>query len=122
MKVTLELDLPAEVAHELPRDGRDLRDLVERGWREWRRREKPEFEEFGELMARFAQGMEPEQVMALKASPRLQRRVRTLLDKNARVLLSREEERELDQHEFVENLVRLAKGQALLKLQARTKA
>lgn len=122
MKVTLELDLPAEVAHELPSDRRDLRELVERGWRGWRLRDTPEFEEFGELMTRFAQGMEPEQVMALKASPRLQRRVRTLLDKNARMGLSRAEERELDQHGIMEHVVRLAKGQALLKLQARSKA
>lgn len=121
MKVTLELDLPAEVAHELPKDRRDLRELVERGWREWRRRELPDFEEFGELMARLARGMTPDEILALKASPRLQRRVRTLLDKNSRMNLSRDEERELDQHEFVEHIVRLAKGQALLRVRAGSK-
>lgn len=121
MKVTLELDLPAEVAAELPSDKRDLVQIVESGWRQWRRRGTADFDEFGELMAKLARGMPPEEVLALRASPRLQRRARTLLDKNERVRLSRDEERELDQHEFVEHIVRLAKGQALLSLRGKSR-
>lgn len=122
MKVTLELDLPREMAHELPRDQRDLREILECGWREWRRRGAADFDEFSELMVRFARGMTPEEVLGLKASPRMQRRVRTLLEKNGRTRLSRDEERELDQHEFVEHIVRVAKGHALLKLRGKATA
>ncbi len=49
----------------------------------------------------------------------LQKQIETLLDKNRIVGLTDAEERLWQQYEYVEHLVRVAKGKALLKLKHR---
>jgi len=60
----------------------------------------------------------PEEVLALRPSPQLQARVDFLLDKNRTERWTHDERREWDQFQYVEHLVRLAKGSAALKLRA----
>lgn len=58
----------------------------------------------------------PEEVLALRASPRLQERIRELLEKSRRSSLSPEEELEWERIEYAEHLVRVAKAKAAMKL------
>ena len=58
----------------------------------------------------------PEEVMALRPSSALQERFEALLEKNRSAGLSAEERREWEQYQYVEHLVRMAKGRAALKL------
>lgn len=56
------------------------------------------------------------EVLALRASPRLQERILELLRKSRTSGLSPEEEREWEQIELAEHLVRIAKAKAALKI------
>jgi hypothetical protein len=56
------------------------------------------------------------EVLALRASPTLQRRVDELLAKNRTVGLDDEERREWQRYEHVEHLVRMSKARATFKL------
>lgn len=59
--------------------------------------------------------MSPEEILALRPSPELAQRVSTLLEKNRTVGLSPDEELEWQRLEYLEHLVRIAKGKAALK-------
>lgn len=54
----------------------------------------------------------PEQILAIKPSPKLQARVSELLANGKAGTLSHEEETELDRYLFVEHMARLAKARA----------
>jgi len=58
----------------------------------------------------------PEEVLALRPSAALQERIEELLERNRSGRLSAEEQREWEQYQHVEHLVRLAKARAALKL------
>lgn len=64
----------------------------------------------------------PEEVLALRPEPALQERIDALLEKNRTTGLSADEQREWDQYRYLEHLVRLAKGNALRKLNEETSA
>ena len=59
---------------------------------------------------------EPEEIVALRPSKVLEDRVRDLLEKNRTVGLTADEQREWEQYEYLEHLVRRAKARAYLKL------
>ena len=58
----------------------------------------------------------PQEILDLRASERLQRRVQELLDKGRVGKLSAREEEEWERYQYLEHLVRLAKAKACLKL------
>ena len=60
----------------------------------------------------------PEETLALRPSPKLQARMTELLEKNRTSGLTPEEREEVGQYEVAEHLVRMAKGRALVKLEA----
>ena len=60
--------------------------------------------------------LKPEEVLGLRATRRLQSRVSELLEKNRTVGLAPSEEQELDQYEYLDHLVRVAKARAHQKL------
>ncbi len=62
----------------------------------------------------------PEEIIALRASERLQSRIRELLEKNRTQSLTPEEEKEWEHYQYLEHLVRMAKTKAYMKLRERT--
>ena len=60
-----------------------------------------------------------EEIIKLRPSDRLQKRIDALLKKNRTEGLRPEEEREWAQYEYLEHLVRLAKANAALKLKSK---
>ncbi len=118
MKVNLALEVPDEIALELPRGEHDLGDILVLGLREWKRQGTGEFGGLAALLEKLAELPSAEEVIALHPAPEMQLRVSQLLDKNRAGGLTPDEARELQQHEFIEHLMRLAKGRALAKLKA----
>jgi hypothetical protein len=68
-----------------------------------------------ELLARLPS---PEDILAIRASPALQKRVSELLEKNRTGGLSPTAEDEWQRYQHVEHLVQIAKARAALKLKA----
>ncbi len=60
-----------------------------------------------------------EEVLALRPSAALQERIRSLLDKRRTTALTPEEERQWEQYQYIEHLVRIAKAKASLRLGAK---
>src|SRR5262249_39911519 len=56
----------------------------------------------------------PEQILAFRASPAVEQRISTLLEKNRTTGLSEEEEREWQTYEYAGHLTRMAKAHAAL--------
>src|SRR5947208_16541707 len=106
MEMNLTVELSDEVASELPRSEDDLADILELGLREWKCRGAGEFGGLTGILEKLAEQPPPEEILALRPAPELQARVSQLLEKNRRGVLSAEDELELQQHEFVEHLVR----------------
>ncbi|TAE25261.1 MAG: hypothetical protein EAZ91_19395 [Cytophagales bacterium] len=68
--------------------------------------------------ASFLSGLSPKRVLAYKASPKAQERVRQLVEKTKMAGLTNEENAEMERYMVVEHIVRLAKAKALQRLSA----
>jgi hypothetical protein len=93
-----------------------LSKIFELGLRELNAQGQPEFEGVSEILEFLASLPTPEEIIALRPSEALQTRVSTLLEKNRTEGLSSDEERDWEQYQYLEHLVRLAKAKAFLKL------
>ena len=58
----------------------------------------------------------PEEIIALRPSKTLQAEIDNLLEKNKTIGLTSQEEEKWEQYQYLEHLVRMAKGKAYLKL------
>jgi hypothetical protein len=67
-------------------------------------------------IAQFLASLSPSKVMGFKTSKKSQDRVNFLLEKNATVGLTIEENKEMEKHMMIEHIVQLAKAKALLKI------
>ncbi|NUQ26347.1 MAG: hypothetical protein HUU34_20540 [Saprospiraceae bacterium] len=67
-------------------------------------------------LAQFLASLSPRKVLAYKASPKSHMRVNELLEKNKTTGLTEEEEKEMERYMTVEHIVRLAKANALQRL------
>ncbi|MBK8706206.1 MAG: hypothetical protein IPN33_23335 [Saprospiraceae bacterium] len=67
-------------------------------------------------LAQFLASLSPRKVLAYKASTKSQMRVNELLEKNKTKGLTEEEKEEMERHMTVEHIVRLAKANALQRL------
>jgi hypothetical protein len=114
--MVLTLQVPDELADRLRSHEEDLPQILEMGLRELSAGDETGFKGIGEILETLAGLPTPEEVLALKASPTLQRRVNALLEKNREQGLTAEEEREWARYEYMEHLVRMAKAQAKAKL------
>jgi hypothetical protein len=65
--------------------------------------------ELAEIIGKLARGSTPEEIRTLRPSPQLQEQIDALLEKNRTTGLSPDEQREWDQYQYVEHLVRVAK-------------
>ena len=114
MEITL--DIPEDLAVRLKSRENELARIIELGLREVNASGQEGFKGLTELLERFADLPSPEEIMALRPSEELEKRIHDLLDKNREEGLTSEEENEWAQYELLEHVVRLAKSKAALKL------
>ena len=117
MNVTIADDL----AHQLKPYAAELPEILKLGMREWQARGDSGYSGLGSVLEKLAGLPTPEEVMALRPAAPLQQRIDALLEKNRTMGLSADDQREWDQYQYVEHLVRLAKGSAACKLKAPAK-
>lgn len=114
----ISLDIPDELALRLNSLQDQLPQILEMGLREWNADTQSGFSGLSEILEFLAALPTPEEILALKPSDALQETIQNLIEKSKTVGLTAQEEREWQQYEYVEHLVRVAKAKALLKLQA----
>ena len=115
--MNITLTLPEDLATRLRPVEDQLPQLLELGLREWQARGGSGFAGLAGVMEALASLPSPEEVLSLRPSPELQERIDHLLEKSQAGGLLPEEQREWQQYEYAEHLVRLAKARAALKLQ-----
>lgn len=117
MKVTLEL--PDDLASQLPDDLDELQRFIEVAVRKQNRDRQATFSGIADLLETLAALPTPQEILEMRPSASLQSRTQELLLKNRTSGLTPDEEQEWQQYEFVEHLMRLAKARAAQKLKAR---
>lgn len=113
---SITLDVPEELAERLRALADRLPRILDLGLRALSAEASWEYEGVADVLELLATLPAPEEVLALRASPRLQERIRELLEKSRRSSLSPEEELEWERIEYAEHLVRVAKAKAAIKL------
>jgi hypothetical protein len=94
-------------------------EILELGIREWCARGEAGYSGVSDVLERLATLPTPEEVLALRPTPPLQKRLDTLLEKNRTAGFSADDQREWDQYKFLEHLVRMAKANAARKIKDR---
>ncbi len=116
--MVLTLNIADDLAARLRTHEDELPQILEFGLRELSAGSIAGFQGLAEVLETLATLPTPEEVLALRPSAALQGRIDALLEKNRGEGLSREEEREWQQVQYLEHLVRLAKGKAKGRLAA----
>jgi hypothetical protein len=116
MEITLSL--PEDLARRLQPVEDHLPQILELGIREWQARREAGFPGLAAILEKLAGLPSPEEVLALRPAAPLQERIEELLEKNQTGGMTPEEQREWQEYQYVEHLVRLAKAQAALKLKS----
>ncbi|MFM7366194.1 MAG: hypothetical protein ACKO11_17215 [Cuspidothrix sp.] len=115
MQITL--DIPDEMLPSLESYKEDLLKILALGLREIHAHPKGGISGLAEVLEFLAMLPSPEEILSLRLSSDVQDEIDALLEKNRHQGLN-ENDLVLWQHyEFIEHLVRLAKAQALMKLQ-----
>jgi hypothetical protein len=112
---TVTLTIPDELARRLEPLADRLPHILELGLRELNAAGQPGFQGAADVLEFLAGLPDPEAILALRPSRALRGRVQELLEKSRSIGLTAEEEREWQQYEYLEHLVRLAKARALAK-------
>jgi len=115
MQITL--DIPDEIVRNLESRKEDLPQILALGLREISANPSEGFSGLTEVLEFLAKLPSPEEILALRVSPLVQAEIESLLDKNRTQGLDENDLCLWQHYEFIEHLVRLAKAQALLKLQ-----
>ncbi|MBI1830292.1 MAG: hypothetical protein HYR84_02440 [Planctomycetes bacterium] len=105
-----------ELANQLRPYESQVETILALGIREWQARNESGYAGLNSVLEMLAAMPTPEEVLALRPTPTLQARVDFLLEKNQTFGWTDDERREWDQYQYVEHLVRLAKGSAAAKL------
>jgi hypothetical protein len=112
--VEVTLNVPDDLAVRLRPVKDQLPQILELGLRELQAR-PPEFEGLRDVLESLARLPAPEEVLALRPSAALQERISALLDRQWNGGRSADEEREWEEYQYAEHLVRIAKARATLK-------
>lgn len=118
MTTQLTVTLPDELASRLRPLEDKLPQILELGLLHWNALPEGVFGGLVDVLETLAELPSPEEVLSLRPSPELKERINHLLEKNQREGFLPNEEREWQQYEYVEHLVRLAKAKAAIKLKA----
>ena len=113
----LTLHITEELASRLRPVQDRLPQILELGLRELHA-VPPQFEGLSEVLETLARLPPPQEILALRPSPALQERISTLLDKLRNGGLSPDEQRDWQQYQYIEHLVRIAKARAALQLKS----
>jgi hypothetical protein len=105
-----------DLANRLKPYEQQLPEILELGIREWQARGESRYGGISSVLEKLAALPAPEEILALRPAPPLQERLDELLEKNRTAGLSPKDQREWDQYQYVEHLVRLAKASAARKL------
>ena len=114
----ITVELSEDLASRLQQYSGQLPKLLEFGLREMNASTAYKFTGAAEIMEFLAGLPSPEEILKLRPSEELQARIDALLEKNRKSGLSQAEEQEWEQYEYLEHIVRLAKGKAAAKLQS----
>jgi hypothetical protein len=117
-RMEITLTVPEELASRLRPVEDHLPQILELGMREWQARSEAGFSGLADVLETLASLPTPEEILALRPAATLQERIEKLLEKNQAGGMSPEEQREWEQYQYVEHLVRLAKARAALKLKS----
>ena len=115
--MSVTLTIADDLASELKPYEAQLAEILTLGMREWQARGESGYTGVSSVLEKLAALPDPEEVLALRPAPQLEQRLEELLEKNRNSGLSPSDQREWDQYEYVEHLVRLAKISAARKLQ-----
>lgn len=114
----ITVDVPNNLGLRLDPFKNQLSDLLELGLREMNTPSESDFHSLNEILEFLARLPSPEEIIALRPSETLQQQINDLLAKQHDSGLNSEEERQWQQFEYLEHLVRIAKANALLKLKS----
>ena len=114
----ITVDVPNNLGLRLDPFKNQLSDLLELGLREMNIPSESDFHSLNEILEFLAKLPSPEEIIALRPSKALQQQINDLLEKQHNSGLNNEEERQWQQFEYLEHLVRIAKANALLKLKS----
>ncbi len=114
--MSVTLTIADDLAQELRPYHDQLGEILQLGVREWQARRESGYTGLSSLLEKLAGLPNPEEVLALRPSPQLAQRLESLLETSRASGLSPADQREWDQYEYVEHLVRLAKINAARKL------
>ena len=112
----ITLHIPDELAERLGGREDQLAEILELGLREINA--AAGFAGSSEVLELLASLPAPEDVLALRPSEELQRRIDELVEKSRADGLSQAEEAEWERYEYLEHLVRMAKAKAGQKVQS----
>ena len=110
------LKVPDELADRLRSQQERLPEILELGLRELNAETQSGFEGAAEVLEFLAGLPSPEEILKLRPSERLERRVRELLEKSRAGAMDAQEEQEWERYQYLEHIVRMAKTKACLKL------
>ena len=111
--VQVTVELPEELAERLR--SRDVSQVLQAGL-QFLEAQSLEFSTMVEVLEFLAKLPQPEEVLALRPSEGLQRRIRELLELSAVGELTEDLAREWEQYEYLEHVVRRLKGRSLCLL------
>ncbi len=111
------VELPDDLAQQVRVRETDLPRIIELGLRELNASEQTGLAGAAELLEFLAALPSPEDIISLRPSPLLQERISYLLEKNRNEALTAAEEREWEQYQYLEHLVRMAKARTHIKLE-----
>ena len=114
----ITVDVPNNLGLRLNPFKNRLSDLLELGLREINTPSDAGFHSLNEVLEFLAKLPSPEEIISLRPTETLQQQIDDLLVKQRDSGLNSEEERQWQQFEYLEHLVRIAKANALLKLKS----
>ncbi len=113
MPATIQIHVSDELAARLkPLEEGELREVIEMGLRRLGLADQSIYADLNDILELLASLPAPEEVLSLQPSETLQSRIGYLLEKNRNEGLSPQEEKEWEQYEYLEHIVRMAKGRA----------
>ena len=115
MQITV--DIPDDMAQKLEPLRNDLPQILALGLQQLQANPAHDFSGLVDILEFLATLPSPQEILDLRLSDAAQAQIDELLEKNQTGQLNAVEQVLWQQYEFVEHLVRMAKAQALLKLQ-----